>query len=295
MKTKVFKVDNSLSEVAPSVVYDCELRPQKKIEIALPVVSGCELALQPKIETSKAHDYPVILPTPPRSSTTVVPTKSAMTCGQPFLEKRPIPSSGSSSGSFTSEDEYEYDTTIETLTTTTVVKETTTTIMFECRKQLSSNADDILYGVPTIDDLLGFIAAERLRSMPHKGSAWDKVLKWAEGFSKKVDVFCYTIGSFTLARREGEQMVYGCCRTLLKVSFLFFYSSSLLLTMDELRHSSASRIFNSSKRCSTSCTKCPSRSTFSSTSATSFPLLPISNSSLPPFLPISFPSPSASR
>lgn len=117
-------------------------------------------------------------------------------------------------------EEFKYDTTIESRTQTTVVKDVTTTIMVECRKHLSSRADEILLSTPTSHSLIQFIAAERLRSMPHKGSTWDKVLKWAESFAKRIDTYTFTIGGFASYGCEGSRVIYGCCRALLQVGVI---------------------------------------------------------------------------
>ena len=90
----------------------------------------------------------------------------------------------------------------ESKTQTYVLKETTTVIITRCKKDLDTKAHDVLTGTHTLDSLLDFIAAERLRSMPHRGSKWDKVLKWAETFASEVDFFSNAIDCFAIHSQE---------------------------------------------------------------------------------------------
>lgn len=106
-----------------------------------------------------------------------------------------------------------YESTQETY----ILKDTTTLITVRCKKEFPSEVDEILAGVPTCHAFLDFIATERLRSMPHKGSKWDKVLKWAEGYSRKVDTYSHAISGFAPHCWESARLVWGCCRWLLRV------------------------------------------------------------------------------
>ncbi|KAH0563240.1 hypothetical protein GP486_002195 [Trichoglossum hirsutum] len=77
-------------------------------------------------------------------------------------------------------------TTITTTTVFHVLRETSTTVVVQCKKELGAKAEGVLTGTASMDSLLDFIAAERLRSMPHQGSKWDKVLKWAESLARNM-------------------------------------------------------------------------------------------------------------
>lgn len=104
---------------------------------------------------------------------------------------------------------------------THALKETTTLVFVRAKKELESKlADSILVGTPTCHDFLDFIATERLRSMPHKGSKWDKILKWAESYARSVDRYAKEVSGLMVHTWESARLVWGCCKMLLQVSFL---------------------------------------------------------------------------
>ncbi|KAK7743825.1 hypothetical protein SLS53_003844 [Cytospora paraplurivora] len=65
------------------------------------------------------------------------------------------------------------------------------------------------------EDLLGFIAAERLRRMPARGSRWDKILKWAEDFAKKLSLFEVTGDQFIPSSNEAVELILASIQILL--------------------------------------------------------------------------------
>jgi len=123
---------------------------------------------------------------------------------------------------------------------TYILRDTTTLITVRCKKEFTSKIDEILTGVPTCHAFLDFIATERLRSMPHKGSKWDKVLKWAESFSRRVDAYSHAISGFTPHSWESARLVWGCCRWLLLVRLphIFFWRNGLLTLLRWVRTTS---------------------------------------------------------
>lgn len=72
------------------------------------------------------------------------------------------------------------------------------------------------------ESLLAFIADERLRRMPHRGSRWDKILKWAEDFAKKLSLFEVTDDSFIPSSKEAVQLILASLQLLLLVGPLHF-------------------------------------------------------------------------
>jgi hypothetical protein len=122
-------------------------------------------------------------------------------------------------------------TTNTTSTTTTVfhtLREVSTTVVVQCKKELGAKAEGVLTGTMSMDSLLEFIAAERLRSMPHQGSKWDMVLKWAESLARKVDAFAHAISKFTDQSWEAARLIWGGCWLLLQVCVLGFETSKTL-------------------------------------------------------------------
>jgi len=81
------------------------------------------------------------------------------------------------------------------------------------------------------------ISQERLRSLPTEGSAWDKVLAWAQSFSEKFNDFDHAIEQFTGGNYDGAEIAFGYCILLLELgdenaaalqtSFGFFFKCSL--------------------------------------------------------------------
>lgn len=67
------------------------------------------------------------------------------------------------------------------------------------------------------ESLFGFIANERLRRMPARGSRWDKILKWAEDFAKKLSLFEVTDDRFIPSSKEAVELILASIQLLLMV------------------------------------------------------------------------------
>lgn len=68
------------------------------------------------------------------------------------------------------------------------------------------------------ESFLNFVANERLHRMPHRGSRWDKILRWAEYFATQVSTLHESVSSFVPNSAATAQVVWAGCRTLLQVS-----------------------------------------------------------------------------
>lgn len=68
------------------------------------------------------------------------------------------------------------------------------------------------------DSFLGFIADERLRLMPAKGSRWDKLLKWAEDYATKLAVFEREYREEISGCSQATELIFACLQALLLVS-----------------------------------------------------------------------------
>jgi hypothetical protein len=62
------------------------------------------------------------------------------------------------------------------------------------------------------------IRSERLATLPHKGSRWDRVLIRAQYFAEKLHHFDVAIQSFALDSNVAAELGYGHARLLLEVS-----------------------------------------------------------------------------
>ena len=78
--------------------------------------------------------------------------------------------------------------------------------------------DDDYIQLMTIDGYLEYIERQRLTHMPHRGSRWDKVLKWAEFFGLQVSAYAKAIESFVPDSQNAAKLIWAASRTLLEVS-----------------------------------------------------------------------------
>ncbi|MCJ1265779.1 hypothetical protein MMC22_005659 [Lobaria immixta] len=96
------------------------------------------------------------------------------------------------------------------------------------------------------ESFLNFVANERLHRMPHRGSRWDKILRWAEYFATQVSTLHESVSSFVPNSAETANVVWAGCRILIQMGpehadaldkiFGVFYKMSLTLA-SILRHS----------------------------------------------------------
>lgn len=98
----------------------------------------------------------------------------------------------------------------------TVLKET---VNATCTRFVTDfdDVDDQYIHHTTIEDFLEFIERERLTHMPHRGSHWDKVLKWAEFFSLQVSGYANAADSFMAESKLAARLIWAACRALLQV------------------------------------------------------------------------------
>lgn len=73
---------------------------------------------------------------------------------------------------------------------------------------------DLIAGISR-DSFLGFIADERLRLMPAKGSRWDKLLKWAEDFATKIAIFEHGYREDISGCSQATELIFACLQALL--------------------------------------------------------------------------------
>ncbi len=73
----------------------------------------------------------------------------------------------------------------------------------------------------TIDGFLEYIERQRLTYMPHRGSRWDKVLKWAEFFGLQVWRYSKVAKLFVLESELATQLIWAASHALLEVSSLW--------------------------------------------------------------------------
>ncbi|KAJ9664804.1 hypothetical protein H2201_005025 [Coniosporium apollinis] len=118
------------------------------------------------------------------------------------------------------------------------LREITNRIMTKCQTQFNSSSPtevrELFRGQHKIEDFLDYIAAQRLRRMPHPGSNWDKVLQWSEFFGTQVWLYHEVLKDFVSYSEEAASLVLRNCVVLLEMgpdyidilekSFAVFYS-----------------------------------------------------------------------
>ena len=81
-----------------------------------------------------------------------------------------------------------------------------------------SHVDEGYIHEMTIDGFLGYIERQRLTHMPHRGSRWDKCLKWAEFFGLQISGYAKVVEGFLPESNLATRLIFAACRTLLDVS-----------------------------------------------------------------------------
>ena len=101
----------------------------------------------------------------------------------------------------------------------TILQETVTSTRGKLVSAFAYVNEDYIYSM-TIDGFLEYIERQRLTYMPHRGSRWDKVLKWAEFFGLQVFGYAKAVESFIPESRVAAQLIWTAARTLLEVCVL---------------------------------------------------------------------------
>jgi len=68
-----------------------------------------------------------------------------------------------------------------------------------------------------IDELLDYVAAHRLKHMPHKGSKWDSILQQSVAFTSQVHHFETAVADTLLESKHAASIIYSCIHVLLEV------------------------------------------------------------------------------
>lgn len=103
---------------------------------------------------------------------------------------------------------------------TTYLRESTLRNSALVKTQLGDSFDTVFDSNRTFEDFLEALTTERLRHMPHKGSKWDNVLRWAEIFAAQVFDFHEAVRGFMLHSDNAAQLIWASCISLLQVSLV---------------------------------------------------------------------------
>lgn len=98
------------------------------------------------------------------------------------------------------------------------------------RKKFIADFDEVdesIIGDMTIETFLNYIERQRLTHMPHRGSHWDKVLKWAEFFALQVSGYATAVEAFVPDSRNAANLIWTASRALLQVGILAWPSDNV--------------------------------------------------------------------
>ena len=73
----------------------------------------------------------------------------------------------------------------------------------------------------TIEEFLEYIEHQRLTYMPHKGSHWDKVLRWAEFFAIQISGYATIVEAFVPDVKIAARLIWIASRALLQVGEVY--------------------------------------------------------------------------
>lgn len=103
----------------------------------------------------------------------------------------------------------------------TVVRKATTERRIRVTSKYHEELLILTNGVPSkpesLDSFLDFVASDRLRRVPHRGSRWDKILRWAEYFAIQISILHEAVGMFVPNSTETARLIWQSCQILLQV------------------------------------------------------------------------------
>lgn len=98
------------------------------------------------------------------------------------------------------------------------------TVIWTCQKFIAEfdEVDERHIHSMNVEEYFEYIERQRLTHMPHRGSHWDKVLKWAEFFGLQISGYANTVEPFTAESKFAARLIWTACRALLEVWSLVF-------------------------------------------------------------------------
>ena len=85
------------------------------------------------------------------------------------------------------------------------------------RSELGPSADQFLASCRSVEAFFDAVAGIRLHQMPHDGSRWDKILKWAEFFAAQVYAYSDELGKFTDYAGQAASLIWAGSLSLIQV------------------------------------------------------------------------------
>lgn len=103
-----------------------------------------------------------------------------------------------------------------------IVTDAVITYRAKLQADVKGSKEEVLAAGVSSENLFTFIANERLKRMPARGSRWDKILKWSEDFAKKLSLFEVTDDSFIPSSKEAVELILASIQLLLMVGLDLF-------------------------------------------------------------------------
>lgn len=110
-----------------------------------------------------------------------------------------------------------------------IVTDAVTTYRAKLQTDVKGSKEESLAAGVSSENLFTFIANERLKRMPARGSRWDKILKWSEDFAKKLSLFEVTDDSFIPSSKEAVELILASIQLILLVGPYFLSPFSAFL------------------------------------------------------------------
>ena len=79
------------------------------------------------------------------------------------------------------------------------------------------HVDEHYIDITTIEEFVEYVERQRLTHMPHRGSMWDKVLKWAEFFALQISGYENSVSAFVEDSKKAAKLIWAASRILLEV------------------------------------------------------------------------------
>lgn len=98
----------------------------------------------------------------------------------------------------------------------TILRET---VLSTCSRLITEfdDVDESFIHDMSIERFLDYVERQRLTYMPHRGSRWDKVLKWTEYFALQTSGYAKAVESFVPDSGIAAKLIWTACRALLEV------------------------------------------------------------------------------
>lgn len=97
-----------------------------------------------------------------------------------------------------------------------VIRNATQKSVAAYRTEFGSSAEQFFASCQSVEAFFDAIARIRLHQMPHDGSRWDKVLKWAEFFAAQVQSYSDEVSKFADYAEQAASLIWAASLSLIQ-------------------------------------------------------------------------------